>query len=591
MVSDLDVSAQSSMTLFARILTHAKAYWVHLVATLLLSLLSVPLALLTPLPLKIAVDNVIGSRPLPSWLAAFVPSVLQQSGEGLLVFAAVFTVLVVMVRQSQALASWLLQAYLGQKLTLDFRARLFHHLQRLSLSYHDTAGSSDSTYRIQYDATAIQHIAVNGVIPLVTSAATLAGMIWVTAAMDLTLAAVALGVTPVLYVLTASFGERLRGNWKDAKRLDSTAMAVVQEVLSSLRVVKAFGAEDREQRRFLDQSSAALQRQIRVSLTQGSFDLLVAVTIAIGSALGLYVGVRHVQSGSLTVGQLLMVMAYLAMLYEPLRELSKKIADLQAGFASAERAFALLDRQAEVAERPDAQALGRAKGAIAFDHVEFAYAGGHPVLHDVCFEVPAGSRVGIQGATGAGKTTLMSLLMRFYDPTVGRILIDGVDLRAYRVRDLRQQFAIVLQEPVLFSASFAENIAYGRPGASEVEIEEAARLANAHDFISAFPEGYQTLAGERGMKLSGGERQRIALARAFLRDAPILILDEPTSAIDVATEAKIVEAIERLMKNRTTFMIAHRLSTLEACDMRLRVDEGRVVRVAAQPPTSRTMPA
>jgi ATP-binding cassette subfamily B protein len=275
-------------------------------------------------------------------------------------------------------------------------------------------------------------------------------------------------------------------------------------------------------------------------------------------------------------------MGYISQLYAPLKTISRKTASMQSHFASAERAFALLDEPADVIERPGARPLVRAKGAVAFQGVSFAYRGDQPVLGDVTFDVAPGTSVGIAGATGAGKTTLVSLLSRFYDPTSGTILLDGVDLRDYKVADLRNQFAIVLQEPVLFSTSITENIAYARVGASFEEIVAAAQAANAHDFICRLPQGYDTLVGERGMRLSGGERQRVALARAFLKDAPILILDEPTSSVDVKTEATIMEAMERLMQGRTTFMIAHRLSTLEHCDVRLRIEEGRMVDIRRQ---------
>jgi ATP-binding cassette subfamily B protein len=272
---------------------------------------------------------------------------------------------------------------------------------------------------------------------------------------------------------------------------------------------------------------------------------------------------------------LLMVMAYLGQLYGPMETLSKKAADLQGSLVSAERALTLLDEASEVEERPDARPLGRATGAVAFEQVSFAYPDNPAVLHNLTFRVPPGARVGIEGKTGAGKTTLMSLLIRFYDPTSGRILLDGVDLREYRLADLRAQFAFVLQEPVLFSTTVAENIAYARPGASQEEVVAAAKAANAHDFITSLPDGYETRVGERGMRLSGGERQRISLARAFLKDAPILILDEPTSSVDVKTEGLILEALRRLMQGRTTFMIAHRLSTLADCDVRVRIEAGR----------------
>jgi len=292
--------------------------------------------------------------------------------------------------------------------------------------------------------------------------------------------------------------------------------------------------------------------------------------------------VDRVQSGNLTVGNLVLAMAYLAQLYLPAQLISETISDMQGGIASAARIFAVLDKVPDVRERPHARPLGRAIGELAFRNVSFAYSGGQePVLRDVSFEVSPGMRVGIAGASGAGKTTLMSLLFRFYDPTKGQIFLDGVDLRDYKLADLRNQFSLVLQEPVLFSTTVAENIAYARPEAKEAEIVEAAKAANAHDFIVRLPHGYNTAVGERGMTLSGGERQRIALARAFLKNAPILIFDEPTSSVDLTTESVIMDALERLMRGRTTFLITHRVSTLRKCDVLLEIDYGRVCNISS----------
>ena len=570
----------SELALYKRLLHHARPYWIHILGIFTLSLLSTPLVLLTPLPLKIVVDSVLGSHPLPSFLQVLFPSVIHPSSTALLVLATGLLVPIALLLHLQGLAVWMLTVYSGERLVLDFRAELFRHAQRLSLSYHDSKGATDSTYRIQYDTYSIDSVIISGAIPLISALVTLVGMIYVTTRMDWQLALVALTVSPILFALTRIFGQRLHKRWKEIKGLDSSAMSIIQEVLSCVRVVKAFGREEYENRRFVGQSRKRMSRQIQAAFFQGSFDLVIGMTMAIGTAAALFVGVLHVRSRILTLGELLIVMTYLAQLYEPLKTLSKKVADLQSGLAGAERVFSLLDELPEVVEQPGARSLLRASGAIAFRNTSFSYDGRTPILRGISFAIPSGTHLGIAGATGAGKTTLVNLLARFYDPSAGEILLDGVDLRDYKLADLRNQFAMVLQEAVLFSASIGENIAYARPGATEEDIVRAAQAANAHEFITRLPEGYDTLVGERGMRLSGGERQRISVARAFLKDAPMLILDEPTSSVDLGTEAVILEALERLMQGRTTIMIAHRLSTLDICDARIEIEHGRIVRVA-----------
>jgi ATP-binding cassette subfamily B protein len=567
----------SDIGLYQRLLLLARPYWLHIVGFFLLSLLSTPLALLSPLPLKIAIDSAIGDHPLPGFLHLLLPALMADSKTAILVFASTFAVLLAFLRQLQQLSGSLLRAYTGEKLVLGFRSLLFRHVQRLSLAFHDNQGTADSIYRINRDASAIQHIAIDGVIPFITSSVTFTAMIYVTIRINSELAVVSLAVSPFLFLAARAYRRGLRRQSREVKTLESSAFSVMQEVLTVLRVVKAFGQEDREQARFLRRSRESMRARLRMAFTEGRLGLLTGLTTAVGTATVLFVGVRHVQAGSLTVGELLIIMNYISQLYGPLRTINKKITSIQSQLASAERAFSLLDQEPDVTERRDARPLLRAKGAVEFREVSFSYDGEHSVLRNISCSILPGSSVGIAGPTGAGKTTLINLLTRFYDPTDGQILLDGVDLRDYKVADLRNQFGIVLQEPVLFSSSIAENIAYARPGASEKEIVEAAKAANAHEFITALPEGYNTLVGERGMRLSGGERQRIALARAFLKDAPILILDEPTSSVDMRTEANIMEAMNRLMKGRTTFMIAHRLSTLAGCDVRLELEGGCLV--------------
>jgi ATP-binding cassette subfamily B protein len=564
----------SDRAVLARLVREARPCWPHLIALLLLGLLSAPLALLTPLPLKITVDSVLGAHPLPGFLRSFARG-HAPPGEALMI-AVILLVATALLKQLLELADRVLRTYTVERLTLDMRARLFDHAQRLSLSYHDRHGAADSGYRLQRDVPDAQAVVVESLFPSFTSGLTLIGMIVVTARLDWQLAVTALVISPILFLINRYYRRRFRTRWREAKNLESSALSVAQEALAALRVVKAFGQEDWERRRFVQRSGEGMWARIRLALVEGGMGVQVGLLAALGTAVVLFVGIRHVQSGALSLGALLLVMGYLAQLYEPLKTLSRKAVGLQSKLASAERVFTLLDDLPEVVERPDARPLGRARGLVEFEHIEFGYDQERAVLDGVSFEIAPGTRLRIAGSTGAGKTTLVNLLLRFYDPRSGVIRLDGVDLRELRIADLRRQFGMVLQEPILFSTSIAENIAYARPEASQAEIVAAAQAANAHEFILGLPDGYGTPVGERGMRLSGGERQRVSLARAFLKDAPILILDEPTSSVDLGTEALIMESLEKLSRGRTTLMIAHRLSTLEFCDTRLELERGRV---------------
>ena len=577
---------QTDFTLYRRLLLQARPCWPLLVLLFCLSMLATPLALLGPVPLKIVVDCIIGSEPLPGILQRVIPAATASSRGALLVLSAALMVAVTLVAQLQVLAAMVLRTYVAERLVQDFRALLFERVQRLSFVFHDKRGTSDAAYRIQQDANAVQYVALDGVIPFIASAMTVGSMLYVMTRLDWQLSLVAVAVSPALFFLARQYRTTLRRRAHLVKKLESSAMAVIYEVLSALRVVKAFGQERREQQRFVRTARLGMIERIRLVRLQGSLGMLVAVTAATGTAATLFIGTRHVLAGQLLLGELLLIMGYLAQLYEPMKTMSRKIASLQGHLASAERAFALLDEPRDVPESPQARGLVRARGALDFEAVSFAYEAERPVLREVSFSVPPGMRVGIAGRTGSGKSTLLHLLTRFFDPSSGRILLDGLDLREYKVSDLRHQFALVLQDPVLFSTSIAENIAYARADASPEEIVQAARAANVHDFIASLPEGYATQVGERGLRLSGGERQRIALARAFLKDAPVLLLDEPTSSVDVRTEAGILEALEQLMHGRTTFMVAHRLATLQGCDLLLQFDADGRVQVGNAAPTA-----
>ena len=570
-------SGGKKKSIHLRVLRETRSCWPHLALVGALGLFSLPLTLLYPLPLKIAVDSVLGHQAIPPTLSHFLPQ--THNGTGALSLAIFLLLGIAVLANLQGLVSWWLQTYTGEKLVWDFRAKLLDHVQRLPLAFHDRYGATDSVYRIQHDAPTLQYVAIQGIIPLATSVCMLLGMIYVTTRIDGVLAVIALAITPVLFFLSLGSSRLVRKRSREVKELDTSAMSVIQEVLGSIRVIKAFGQESREHERFVRHSSKRMSGQVKLSMMQATYNVLVGLTIAGGTAAALYVGVQHVRAGMLSVGSLLMVMAYIGQMYQPLQLLSTKVTDLQVWFASLERAFSLLDQKTEIAESPYALPLSRASGNFEFRDVCFEYDQSGHGLKNISFKVPAGARVGIVGGTGAGKTTLLNLLMRFYDPTRGQVLLDGRDIREYRIADLRRQFSVVLQEPVLFGASIAENIAYGKPDAADAEIVAAAEAAASHDFISKMPEGYDTRPGERGALLSGGERQRISLARAFLRNSPILILDEPTSSVDVQTESSIMLALEELMRGKTTFMIAHRLRTLRNCDIILVLDNGKLAEI------------
>jgi len=556
-----------------------RPYLWPLVVLLIVSLLAVPMTLIFPLPIKLLVDSVLDSQPFPGYLTVFVGSQVSKTlalwlAISILMAAAVLTYL-------QNLVNVWYSNKVGNRMTLDVRARLFRQMQRLSVAYHDTMGAADSAYRTLNDAPMLRSFGIDSLIPLTTSILTLGAMILVMVFLDWQLALIALLVSPMMFILTFVFRPRIRAGWRKFRASESAAMAVAQESLGASRLVKSYGQEERKNKELVSHYDASLSASLKVQVDSAIYSLLVGILTAAGLAAVLYIGIGHVQAGihSLTLGSLLVVNYYVTQLYGPLRNVGQSILDIQMSLTGVERYRAVLDEKPDVPESPNALPLVRAKGKIAFQGVSFEYTKDHPVLHDISFELPAGNRLGVVGATGSGKTTLSTLLLRLFDPTKGVITLDEIDLRDYKLADLRSQYAVVHQETVLFSTTVAENISFARPNATMDEVIAAATTAKAHEFITNLPNGYDTLVGERGMKLSGGERQRISLARAFLKDAPILILDEPTSSLDVHTEAAILDTIQELMKGRTTLMIAHRPSTLRDCNMILVLEDGRVSRM------------
>jgi len=558
-----------------------RPYVSPLIVLLIVSLLAVPMTLIFPLPIKLLVDSVLGSQPLPGYLAIFVGSQVSKTlalwlAISILMATAVLTYL-------ENLVNVWYSNKVGNRMTLDIRARLFRQMQRLSVAYHDTMGAADSAYRTLNDAPMLRSFGIDSLIPLTTSILTLGAMILVMVFLDWELALIALLVSPLMFILTFVFRPRIRAGWRKFRASESAAMAVAQESLGASRLVKSYGQEERKNKELVSHYDASLSASLKVQVDSAVYSLLVGILTAAGLAAVLYIGIGHVQANTgLTLGSLLVVNYYVTQLYGPLRNVGQSILDIQMSLTGVERYRAVLDEKPDVPELPNAIPLARARGNIAFRNVSFAYTKDHPVLHDITFELPSGNRLGVVGPTGSGKTTLSTLLLRLFDPTEGVITLDDLDLTDYKLADLRNQYAVVHQETVLFSTSVAENIRFAKPNATMDEVIAAAAAAKAQDFITNLPNGYDTLVGERGMKLSGGERQRISLARAFLKDAPILILDEPTSSLDVHTESAILDTIQELMKGRTTMMIAHRPSTLRDCNIILVLEDGRVNRMTSE---------
>ncbi len=540
-------------------------------------------ALLQPWPLKLVLDCVVGTTATPAWLASLLslPGLSQLAGSHpksalLLVLCLGLLLVELAMGALNVLSAYLLNS-VALRLVFKLRCTLFDHVQRLSLSFHEQQAVGDSLYRITWDSYCIQAIFSEGVVPGLTAGTLLLGIGAVLVTRDWRLALAAIAVAAPLLLLIRRLDKPMTEQSTRVHEYESEVSTRVQETLVGIRAVQAYGREQFESERFRRQANASLQANLRLTVVQTASQALVGLVLAAGTAAVIWLGAQGVLQGRITAGDLVLLVAYVAMIFKPLETLAFTAGAVQSAAAGARRVLTVLDSAPEVSEAPGAVALAsRSRGMIAFEGVSFGYRAGVPVLRKIDLELPAHSSLAIVGLSGAGKTTLASLLLRFYDPSAGRITLDGLDLRELTLKSLRANMALVTQEPILFAASVRENIAYGLPGATQEQIEAAAKAAGAHDFIQKLPEQYDTRLAERGGTLSSGQRQRLAIARAFLKDAPVLILDEPTSALDVETEEALLRALERLMKGRTTLIIAHRLSTVRAADRIIVLENGGI---------------
>jgi ATP-binding cassette subfamily B protein/subfamily B ATP-binding cassette protein MsbA len=564
-----------------KILPYLRAYRWQVIWALGQVLLIVGFELLKPWPLQIVIDYVLGDKTPPP--DSIVVTLLTLPRSELLLFACIGIVLVNIGCGGLTQLHYLTTIRVGQNMVNDLRGALYGHLQRQSLAYHGRQRVGDLLYRITADSFAVQTMIMNGGLPILSAAILLVGMLFVLLPLDPLLTVLALTVVPILFALISSFNKKIVSISTEVRERESRVYSLVQWTMSAIKIVQAFSKEEEEHRRFMGASSESLQASLRLYSWQTLYSGVVNLTIAAGTALVVYAGAQAVMTGRLTLGELLVFISYLAQLYIPINQITQSWSMIAGARVGARRVFEVLDTAADLPSGTRQFPPEGARGEIAWRGVGFRYLPEARVLDDIDLAVAPGMKVAIVGPTGVGKSTMLGLLPRFFDPTVGTVEIDGIDARDYQLKSLRSQIGMVLQPPLIFPLSVRDNIAYGRPGADDASIEKAARRACIHERIGELPEGYETLIGEAGSPLSEGEKQRITIARALLRDAPILILDEPTSALDVETEALVMAAIEELMQGRTTFIIAHRLSTIRSCDRIVVLRDGSVAEYGTLP--------
>jgi subfamily B ATP-binding cassette protein MsbA len=558
---------------------HWKALTVAFVAVIVDGLAD----LFGPWPIKIVLDYVVGSHPLPSWAAGAVTATFGEGKWAILHCAAIATLAITALGAAASYTESYLTTRVGQWIMHDLRQELYHHIQGLSLSYYDRHKTGDLIGRMTNDVDAIQSFVSSSLLDMVVDVLTLGGMMAVMFYFNWHFTLIALAVAPLLFLEVYTLTGRIKRAARAVRLKESEVVSVVQETLSSIRVVKAFAREDYEERRLEKETLESIEMTMRARRVKAMLSPAVDFIVAAGTCLVLWFGAGLVLKGALTAGSLVVFLLYLGKLYKPMRDLSKMTDSVSKALIGAERVKGIISAKEQTRDSPRASRAPRLRGEIEFEHVFFSYRDDRPVLKDLSFHVRPGEFAAFVGPTGAGKTTVISLIPRFYSQSAGRVLIDGQDIRDFTVKSLRRQLSFVLQETVLFRAPLWRNIAYGKPEATREEIIRASRLANAHEFIERLPEGYETTVGERGATLSGGQRQRIAIARAIIRNSPILILDEPTLGLDSSSEKLVIEALERLMEGRTTIMIAHHLESVRRADSIFVLEQGRIVESGKHP--------
>ena len=530
-----------------------------------------------PWPLKIVLDNVVGSHKLRPWLDHLLSPLLGGSSKMQIAVAAALAAII--IAALGALASYVANYYttsVGQWVANDLRMRTYHHLQQLSLSYYDKHQTGALLSTITADVQTIQAFASGSTLDIAVDLLTIVGMLFIMFWLNWDFTLIAVAVTPFLLLFVSRFKKAVKKATHEVRRQQSNIVSVVEQGLESMRVVKAFGRQDLAQEELGTVSRTTVDAALKARRIKALLSPIVAVTVSFCVAVVLWRGSALIIAGAMTAGALTVFLSYLTKFFKPVQDLATMTNSIAQTAVGVERVQAILDADTITPERPDAREPQALKGDIVFDKVAFAYNAESPVLQEVTFHIKPGQMVGVVGPTGGGKSTIVSLIPRFYDPTAGSIQIDGVDIRDYKLQGLRNNIGYVLQETVLFQGTVRDNIAYGHAGATEAEIMNAAKLADVDEFVSRMPHGYDTIVGERGDTLSGGQRQRIGIARAIIRNNPILILDEPTAALDTESESMVVKALERLMKGRTVITIAHRLSTIRNSDVIIVLKEGVV---------------